>query len=120
MTNFKNVKIGERFYFNGFEYIKTFNSENGKEGAVSGNGAYMTDCEKWLVELVELPIKSPKEKKTDHKIVIFVFELSDPIIMRITEEQKRIIEVLHDYDIIANDIEVSFKDDTFIIDATKE
>lgn len=121
MTSFKNVKIGERFFYEGFEYIKTFNSENGsKKGAVRiCSGAYMTDCEKWIVEV---PIKSTKEKKTeqDSEIAIFTCDDDDPVIIRITKEQKRIIEILHDYDILCYDINVNFKSEPFVVDATKE
>src|SRR5574344_340927 len=120
MTSFKNVKIGERFYFDGFEYIKVFNSENGKKGAVRVcSGAYMANCENWNVEV---PIQQTKEKKTeqDSEIAIFTCDDDDPIIIRITKEQKKIIKILHDYDILCYDINVNFKSDTFVIDATKE
>src|SRR5574344_750344 len=102
MTSFKNVKIGERFYFDGFEYIKVFNSENGKKGAVRVcSGAYMANCENWKVEA---PIKPTREEKNDNWIAVFTFKLwedNPPVIMRITEEQQRIIEILHNYDIIS-------------------
>ena len=42
------------------------------------------------------------------------------VVMRITEEQKRIIKILYNYDILVDDTEVKFKDDTFVVDATKE
>lgn len=114
MTSFKNVKVGGRFYHDGFEYIKICNHQNGKIGAVNVcTGTHMTDCANWMVEV---PIKPTKE----HKIAVFTFEFSDPVIMRITEEQKRIIEILYDCDVINGDINVDFNDDSFIIDATKE
>ena len=99
-----------------------------RKGAVRiCSGAYMTNCEKWLVEPVELPTKSVKEeekaKEKDIQMVVFTSELRESnssVVMRITEEQKRIIEILYDYDFLAGDIEVNFKDDTFIVDATKE
>lgn len=121
MTSFKNVAIGGRFYFDGFEYIKICNHQNGKIGAVNVcTGTHMTDCANWMVEV---PIKPTKEKKKDSQIAVFTFEFGEenpPVIMRITEEQKRIIEILYDYDILTDDVDVNFKDDTFIIDATKE
>ena len=119
MTSFKNVAIGGRFYFDGFEYIKICNHQNGKIGAVNVcTGTHMTDCANWMVEV---PIKPTKEnRKAEHKIAVFTFEFSDPVIMRITEEQKRIIEILYDYDVISDDVTIDFKDGTFIVDATKE
>ena len=121
MTSFKNVKIGGRFYFDGFEYIKICNHQNGKIGAVNVcTGTHMTDCANWMVEV---PIKPTKEKTkdNDNEIAIFTYEFDDePTIMRITKEQKRIIEILYDYDILCDDISVDFKSDTFIVDATKE
>lgn len=119
MTSFKNVKVGGRFYHDGFEYIKICNHQNGKIGAVNvTTGTHMTDCANWMVEV---PIKPTKEnRKAEHKIAVFTFEFSDPVIMRITEEQKRIIEILYDYDVISDDVTIDFKDDTFIVDATKE
>lgn len=121
MTSFNDVKIGERFYYKCGEFIKTLNSENDKKGAVNiRTGAYMTDCANWIVEV---PVKSTKEKKIeqDNEIAFFTCEFDkDPLIMRITKEQKRIIEILYDYDIISYDITIDFKDDIFIVDATKE
>lgn len=121
MTSFKNVKVGGRFYHDGFEYIKICNHQNGKISAVNiCTGTHITDCANWMVEV---PIKPTKEKKTeqDNEIAIFTYEFDDePTIMRITKEQKRIIEILYDYDILCDDISVDFKSNTFIVDATKE
>ena len=122
MTSFKNVKVGGRFFHDGFEYIKICNHQNDEIGAVNVcTGTHFTDCANWVVEV---PIKPTKEKvkEQDDEIAIFVYEFDEaaPVIMKITKEQKRIIEILYDYDILCDDISVSFKDDTFIVDATKE
>lgn len=121
MTSFKNVAIGGRFFYDGWEYIKIYCPQSGKIGAVDlYSGTHITDCANWMVEL---PTKPTKEKKKDSQIAVFTFEFGEgnpPVIMRITEEQKRIIEILYDYDILTDDVDVNFKDDTFIVDATKE
>lgn len=121
MTSFKNVKNGERFFYNGWEYIKIYCPQNGKIGAVELNsGTHITDCANWMVEVPSKPTKE-KAKDNDNEIAIFTYEFDDePTIMRITKEQKRIIEILYDYDILSDDISVDFKSDTFIVDATKE
>ena len=76
----------------------------------------MTDCTNWVGEV---PIKPTKDN--DNEIAIFTYEFDDePTIMRITKEQKRIIKILYDHNIISDDISVNFKSDTFIIDTTKE
>ena len=132
MTSFNNVKIGERFFHNGWEYIKICCPESGTVGAVElYSGTYYTtdcensDCGNWLVDvptLIDVPTKQTKEKKTkqDNEIAIFTCDDDDPIIIRITKEQKRIIEILYDYDILCYDININFKSGTFVVDATKE
>ena len=84
MTSFNNVKIGERFFYNGWEYIKICCPESGTVGAVElYSGTYYTtdcensDCGNWLVDvptLIDVPTKQTKEKKTkqDNEIAIFV------------------------------------------------
>lgn len=120
MTNFNDVKIGERFFYDGWEYIKTCCPRTGEIGAVDlHSGTHSTNCEKWRGEF---SIKPTKEKKMeqDNEIAIFTCDDDDPMIIRITKEQKRIIEILYDHDILCYDINVNFTSDTFIVDATKE
>ena len=120
MTNFNDVKIGERFFYDGWEYIKTCCPRTGEIGAVDlHSGTHSTNCSKWRVEF---SIKPTKEKKKDSQIAVFTFIWEDnpPLALRITEEQKRLIEILHNYGVFTDDVEVNFKDDTLIVDATKE
>lgn len=125
MISFNNIAIGVRFFYDGAEYIKTYNPQNDEVGAVHiCTGTYKVDCANWIGEI---PIKPTKEKKTeqDDEIAIFTYVFddnpaTDPTMIRITKEQKRIIEILYDYDILCPDINVNFKSDTLIIDATKE
>ena len=119
MTNFNDVKTGERFFYNGWEYMKTCCLWTGEIGAIDlHSGMLLTNCSKWMVKVP----KQTKEKRTEQgsEIAIFTCDDDDPIIMRITKEQKKIIKILHDYNILCYDINVNFKSDTFVIDATKE
>lgn len=124
MISFNNVEVGGRFFYNGEEYIKTYNPQKEEFGVVHiCTGTYRVDCTSWIGEAPIKPTKPTKEKETgqDNEIAIFTYEYDDDSAMiRITKEQKRIIEILHDHDILCPDINVNFKSDTLIVDATKE
>ena len=91
-TTFKEIKVGEKFFYHGFQYIKTQNLQNGKKGATNlDTGEAVTDCNIWNSVQIEL---NPKKKntlpkrKTINMIVSDIDKCSDPIIIKITEEQK--------------------------------
>ena len=61
-TTFKDVKVGEKFFYHGFRYIKTQNFQNGKKGATNlDTGEAVTDCNIWNAVQIEL---DPKKKNT--------------------------------------------------------
>ena len=123
-TSFKEVKVGEKFFYHGFQYIKTQNFQNGKKGATNlDTGEAVTDCNIWNAVQIELDPKkknaSPK-RKTINMVVADIEGCSDPIIIKITEEQKKLVEIMYDNDMLYESLNIDYLDELPIIDATEE
>ena len=123
-TTFKEVKVGEKFFYHGFQYIKTQNLQNGKKGATNlDTGEAVTDCNIWNAVQIELDPKkknaSPK-RKTINMVVADIEGCSDPIIIKITEEQKKLVEIMYDNDMLYESLNIDYLDELPIIDATEE
>ena len=127
-TTFKEVKVGEKFFYHGFQYIKTQNLQNGKKGATNlDTGEAVTDCTHWNSVQIELDSKqknTPSKRKTLNMAVTdtdrYMDRCSDPIIIKITEEQKRLVEIMYDNNMLWDNLNIDFLDDVPIIDATEE
>ena len=126
--NFKEVKVGEKFFYHGLKYIKTLNMQNGKKGATNlDTGEAVTDCTHWNSIQIELDPKqkntSPK-RKTINMVVTdtdrYTDRCSDPIIIKITEEQRRLVEIMYDNNMLWDNLNIDFLDDIPVIDATEE
>ena len=123
-TTFKEVKVGEKFFYHGFQYIKTQNFRNGKKGATNlDTGEAVTDCNIWNAVQIEF---DPKQKKTSPKrktinmVVSDIDKCSDPIIIKITEEQKTLVEIMYDNNMLWDNLDIDYLDEIPIIDATEE
>ena len=127
-TSFKEVKVGEKFFYHGFQYIKTQNFQNGKKGATNlDTGEAVTDCNIWNAVQIEL---DPKKKNASPKRKIINMVITDedrcyqPVIIRITEEQKRLVEklvdIMYDNEMLYESLNIDYLDEIPIIDATKE
>ena len=123
-TTFKEVKVGEKFFYHGFQYIKTQNFQNGKKGATNlDTGEAVTDCNIWNAVQIEI---DPKKKNTLSKrktltmIVKYGNECYDPIFIKITEEQKRLVSIMYDNDMLYKDLDIDYLDEPPIIDAPEE
>ena len=121
-TTFKEIKVGEKFFYHGFQYIKTQNMQNGKKGATNlDTGEAVTDCNIWNAVQIEL---NPKKKEfvPKRKILNMVVtdDCSDPIIIKITEEQKKLVEIMYDNNLLWDNLDIDFLDEMSIIDATEE
>ena len=127
-TTFKEVKVGEKFFYHGFQYIKTQNMQNGKKGATNlDTGEAVTDCNIWNAVQIEL---DPKKKNAAPKRKIINMVITDedrcyqPVIIRITEEQKRLVEklvgIMYDNDMLYESLNIDYLDELPIIDATEE
>ena len=123
-TTFKEVKVGEKFFYHGFQYIKTQNFQNGKKGATNlDTGEAVTDCNIWNAVQIEV---DPKKKNTlpKRKIINMVITDTDdcyvPIIIKITEEQKKLVEIMYDNSMLYENLDIDFLDEMPIIDATEE
>ena len=123
-TTFKEVQVGEKFFYHGFQYIKTLNMQNGKKGATNlDTGEAVTDCTHWHEVQVEV---NPKKKntlpkrKTINMIVSDIDKCSDPIIIKITEEQKTLVEIMYDNNMLWDNLDIDYLDEIPIIDATEE
>ena len=127
-TAFKEVKVGENFFYHGFQYIKTQNMQNGKKGATNlDTGEAVTDCTHWNSVQIELDPKKKNalpKRKTLNMVVTdtdrYMDRCSNPIIIKITEEQKRLVEIMYDNNMLCDNLNIDFLDDVPIIDATEE
>ena len=121
---FKEIKVGEKFFYHGFQYIKTQNFQNGKKGATNlDTGEAVTDCNIWNAVQIELDPKKKKtlpKRKTLNMVVADIEGCSEPIIIKITEEQKRLVEIMYDNNMLWDNLNIDFLDDIPIIDATEE
>ena len=123
-TTLKEVKVGEKFFYHGFQYIKTQNMQNGKKGATNlDTGEAVTDCTHWNSVQIEIDLKkknaSPK-RKILNMVVSDIDKCSDPIIIKITEEQKTLVEIMYDNNMLWDNLDIDYLDELPIIDATEE
>ena len=127
-TTFKEIKVGEKFFYDGFLYIKTQNLQNGKKGATNlDTGEAVTDCNCWNDIQIEVNPKkknaSPK-RKTINMVVTdtdrYSDRCSDPIVIKITEEQRKLVEIMYDNNMLWDNLNIDFLDEVPIIDATEE
>ena len=127
-TTFKEVRVGEKFFHHGVQFIKTQNFQNGKKGATNlDTGETVTDCTHWNAVQIELDPKkknAPSKRKTLNMVVTntdrYSDRCSDPIIIKITEEQRRLVEIMYDNNMLWDNLNIDFLDDVPIIDATEE
>ena len=127
-TTFKEIKVGEKFFYHGSQYIKTQNFQNGKKGATNlDTGEAVTDCTHWNSVQIELDPKkknaSPK-RKTINMVITDEDRCYQPVIIRITEEQKRLVErlveIMYDNEMLYESLNIDYLDEIPIIDATEE
>ena len=123
-TTFKEVKVGEKFFYHGFQYIKTQNMQNGKKGATNlDTGEAVTDCNTWNAVQIEIDLKK-KNTSPKRKILNMVVTDADrgyePIIIKITEEQRRLVDIMYDNDMLYESLNINYLDEPPIIDATEE
>ena len=123
-TTFKEVKVGEKFFYHGFQYIKTQNLQNGKKGATNlDTGEAVTDCNIWNAVQIEIDLKK-KNTSPNRKILNMVITDADrgyePIIIKITEEQRRLVDIMYDNDMLYESLNIDYLDELPIIDATEE
>ena len=125
---FKEIKVGEKFFYHGLKYIKTLNTQNGKKGATDlYTGEAISDCTHWHDIQIELDPKKENafpKRKTLNMVVTdtdrYMDRCSNPIIIKITEEQKRLVEIMYDNNMLWDNLNIDFLDDVPIIDATEE
>ena len=122
-TSFKAIKVGVKFFYHGLKYIKTQNFQNGKKGATNlDTGEAVTDCNCWHDIQVEVESKknaSPK-RKILNMVVTDVDRGYEPIIIKITEEQRRLVDIMYDNDMLYESLNINYLDEPPIIDATEE
>lgn len=121
---FKEVKVGEKFFYHDFQYIKTQNMQNGKKGATNlDTGEAVTDCNIWNAVQIEIDLKK-KNTSPKRKILNMVVTDADrgyePIIIKITEEQRRLVDIMYDNDMLYESLNIDYLDEPPIIDATEE
>ena len=123
-TTFKEVKVGEKFFYRGFQYIKTQNMQNGKKGATNlDTGEAVTDCNFWTAVQIEIDPKKKEfvpKRKILNMVVTDAERCYEPIIIKITEEQKRLVDIMYDNDMLYSGLNINYLDDVPIINATEE
>ena len=123
-TSFKAIKVGVKFFYHGLKYIKTQNFQNGKKGATNlDTGEAVTDCNIWNAVQIEIDLKK-KNTSPKRKILNMVVTDADrgyePIIIKITEEQRRLVDIMYDNDMLYESLNINYLDEPPIIDATEE
>ena len=121
---FKEIKVGEKFFHHGVQFIKTQNFQNGKKGATNlDTGEAVTDCNIWDAVQIEINLKK-KNASPKRKILNMVVTDTDrgyePIIIKITEEQRRLVDIMYDNDMLYDTLNINYLDEPPIIDATEE
>ena len=121
---FKENKVGEKIFYHDFQYIKTQNMQNGKKGATNlDTGEAVTDCNIWNAVQIEIDLKK-KNTSPKRKILNMVVTDADrgyePIIIKITEEQRRLVDIMYDNDMLYESLNINYLDEPPIIDATEE
>lgn len=123
-TTFKEIKVGEKFFYHGLKYIKTLNMQNGKKGATNlDTGEAVTDCTHWNSIQVEIDPKKKEfvpKRKTINMVVTDTDDCYVPIIIKITEEQKKLVEIMYDNNMLYENLDIDFLDEIPIINATEE
>ena len=123
-TTFKEIKIGVKFFYHNMKYIKTINPQNGKKGATNlYTGEVVTDCNGWHDIQVEIDPKKEEfvpKRKTLNMVVTDVDRGYEPIIIKITEEQRRLVDIMYDNDMLYDTLNINYLDEPPIIDATEE
>lgn len=127
-TTFKEVNVGEKFFYHGFQYIKTQNMQNDKKGATNlDTGEAVTDCNIWNAVQIEVNSKKKKfvpKRKIINMVVTDVDRRCQPVIIRITEEQKRLVErlvdMMYDNDMLYDTLNINYLDEPPVIDETEE
>ena len=98
--------------------------QNGKKGATNlDTGEAVSDCTHWHDIQVEI-IPKKKECIPKRKILNMVVTDADrglePIIIKITEEQRRLVDIMYDNDMLYDTLNINYLDEPPIIDATEE
>lgn len=123
-ATFKEVRVGEKFFHHGVQFIKTQNFQNGKKGATNlDTGEAVTDCNIWNAVQIEVNPKkknAPPKRKTINMIVTDTDDCYVPIIIKITEEQKKLVEIMYDNNMLYENLDIDFLDEIPIINATEE
>ena len=123
-TSFKSIKVGEKCFYRGLKYIKTQNLQNGKKGATNlDTGEAVTDCNCWHDIQVEVESKKKEfvpKKKILNMVVTDTDDCYVPIIIKITEEQKKLVEIMYDNNMLWDNLDIDFLDEVPIINATAE
>ena len=123
-TSFKAIKVGVKFFYHGQKYIKTQNFQNGKKGATNlDTGEAVTDCNCWHDIQAEVDSKKKElasKRKTINMVVVDTDDCPVPIIIKITEEQKKLVEIMYDNNMLYENLDIDFLDEMPIIDATEE
>ena len=123
-TTFKEIKVGEKFFYHGLKYIKTQNFQNGKKGATNlDTGEAVTDCTHWNSIQVEIDPKKKElvpKRKTINMVVTDTDDCYVPIIIKITEEQKKLVEIMYDNNMLYENLDIDFLDEIPIINAIEE
>ena len=123
-TSFKAIKVGVKFFYHGLKYIKTQNFQNGKKGATNlDTGEAVTDCNCWHDIQVEVESKKKEfvpKRKILNMVVVDTDDCPVPIIIKITEEQKKLVEIMYDNNMLYENLDIDFLDEIPIINAIEE
>ena len=118
---FADVPVGGKFFYMGYDYLKTKNYQNGKLGAVNvNNGQYWSDCSHWMVTVLDTPLseKAPAPSKVQ---VLLTYDYNEePALFTMTDEQFYLFRILYENNFLGDDANYTIMDsDINNYDATK-
>lgn len=120
---FADVPVGGKFLYQGFDYFKVKNYQNGKLSAVNLNtGEHCTECAHWCVVLLnEQPSKNAPSPVKNKVQVLLTYDYNDePALFTMTDEQFYLFRILYDNNFLGDDANYTIMDsDINNYDATK-
>ena len=120
---FADVLVGGKFLYQGFDYLKVKNYQNGKLSAVNLNtGEHYTECIHWNVTLLsEQPSKNtPSSAKNKIQVLLTYDYNEEPALFTMTDEQFYLFRILYDNNFLGDDANYTIMDsDINNYDATK-
>ena len=118
---FADVPVGGKFFYHGFDYLKTKNYQSGKLGAVNVNtGEYCSDCSHWQVVVLDTQLSEEAPSPSKVQVLLTYDYNEEPAFFTMTAEQLNLFRILYNNDFLGDDVHYTIiNSDINSYDATK-